>query len=55
MTTLSKGAEVSLVAYNGNAKSAKAEGFITGEIVKITSKYIHIKNYIDGSIWKSVR
>jgi len=55
MTTLSKGAEVSLVAYNGNAKSAKSERLINGEVVKITSKYIHIKNYVDGSIWKSIR
>jgi hypothetical protein len=52
--TYSIGTEVSLVAYNGkSAKTAKAEGFITGQVVKITSQYIWIKNYIDGTIWKA--
>lgn len=50
------GAEVSLVAYNGKSvKTAKAEGFITGEVVKITGQYIWIRNYADNTIWKARR
>ena len=50
------GAEVSLVAYNGKSmRTAKAEGFITGEVVKVKSRYVWIRNYSDNTIWKAVR
>ena len=52
---MNKSAEVSMIAYNGNAKSAKMESFITGTVVKTTSKYIHIRNHQDGTMWKALR
>jgi hypothetical protein len=55
MNTYNKGTEVSMVAYNGRSRrTAKAEGFVTGTVVKVTDKYIWIKNYADGNIWKAV-
>ena len=54
MNTYNKGTEVSMVAYNGRSRrTARAEGFITGTVVKVTDKYIWIKNYADGNIWKA--
>ena len=54
MHTYNKGTEVSMVAYNGRSRrTAKAEGFITGTVQKVTDKYIWIKNYADGTIWKA--
>lgn len=55
MNTYNRGTEVSMVAYNGRSrKTAKAEGFITGTVQKVTSQYIWIKNYADGTIWKAI-
>lgn len=55
MNTYNKGAEVAMVAYNGRSrKSAKTEGFVIGTVEKVTSKYIWIKNYADGNIWKAI-
>ena len=54
MNTYNKGSEVSMVAYNGcSRKTSKTEGYITGTVEKVTSKYIWIKNYVDGTIWKA--
>ena len=51
---MSIGAEVTLTAYNGSSRwTARCESVITGEVVKITAKYIWIRDYRDNSIWKS--
>ncbi len=56
MNTYSKYAEVSMIAYKGKStKTAKAEGFITGTVQKITKKYIWILSYEDSQIWKAIR
>jgi len=50
------GSEVTLVAYNGvSARTARCESVITGAVTKVTDKYIWVRDYRDGSIWKSPR
>ena len=50
------GSEVTLVAYNGaSARTARCESVITGSVAKVTAKYIWLRDYRDGSIWKSPR
>jgi hypothetical protein len=50
------GCEVSLVAYSGrSARKSVSESFITGSVVKVTDRYIWVRNYADGSIWKAIR
>lgn len=50
------GAEVCVTAYNGvSARTAKCESEITGEIIKITDDYVWVRDYRDGSTWKSPR
>jgi predicted molibdopterin-dependent oxidoreductase YjgC len=50
----SLGCEVCLVAYNGKSqRQSKTEAEITGTVTKVTEKYIHIRSYKDGSIWKA--
>lgn len=56
MITYNKGAEITMIAYNGtSSRTAKCESVITGVVVKLTSKYIWIKNYTDDTIWKAKR
>lgn len=56
MNTYSKYAEVTMVAYNGKSyKSSSKENVITGLVEKTTAKYIWIRNYEDGQIWKAVK
>ena len=50
------GSEVTLVAYNGvSARTARCESVITGAVTKVTAKYIWLRDYRDGSVWKSPR
>ena len=50
------GAEVSVTAYNGRSRStAKREADVDGVIVKITSKYVHVRSYADGNVWVAPR
>lgn len=50
------GAEVALVAYNKQPTARGAcESFIIGSVTKVTAKYIWVRDYRDGSIWKSPR
>jgi hypothetical protein len=56
MNTYSKHAEVTMVAYNGKSyKFSSKENVITGLVEKTTAKYIWIRSYEDGQIWKAVR
>ena len=56
MYTPSVGAEVAVVAYNGrSSRSARCESVITGEVTKVTAKYLWVRDYRDGSIWKAPR
>lgn len=56
MRTYQIGCEVTLVAYNGRSvRKSRCESEITGAVVKVTKDYIHIRDYRDGSIWKSPR
>ena len=48
--------EVSLIAYSGKSvKTSRCESYITGQVIKITTKYIWLRDSRDGSIWKSVK
>jgi len=56
MNTYSKHAEVTMVAYNGKSyKSSNKENVITGLVEKTTAKYIWIRSYEDGKIWKAIK
>ena len=56
LSQASIGSEVTLVAYNGvSARTARCESVITGSVTKVTAKYIWVRDYQDGSIWKSPR
>jgi hypothetical protein len=56
MYTPSIGAEVAVTAYNGtSSRTARTESSITGEVTKITAKYLWVRDYRDGSIWKAPR
>lgn len=46
------GREVSMVAYNGRSvRKSRTEGWAEGPIVKITKKYIHIRDWRTNAIW----
>jgi hypothetical protein len=50
------GSEVAVVAYNKQPTArGSCESFITGLVTKVTAKYIWVRDYRDGSIWKSPR
>ena len=56
LSQASIGSEVTLVAYDGvSARTARCESVITGSVTKVTAKYIWVRDYRDGSIWKSPR
>jgi hypothetical protein len=51
----SNGCEVTLIAYNGKSyKSSTKENVVTGLVEKTTAKYIWVRSYEDGKIWKAV-